>query len=65
MGEHDRRLKETLKLIGKSGIELSPEKCDFRIIRYFERIVLVKGRQPSKEKIEGILKLFAPALVRI
>ena len=59
MDEHDRRLKETLKLIEKPVIKLETVKYEFRkiIIRYFGHIIPDKGIQPSKEKIEAISKL--------
>ena len=64
MEEHNKRPEETLKLI-ESGIKLNPGKCEVRksTIRYFRHIISDKEIQPSKDKIEEILKLPPPSAI--
>ena len=65
MKEHDKRREETLWWIEESGIKLNPGKCEFRkrAIRYLGHIISDKGIQPSKDKIEVILKLPPPSTI--
>jgi hypothetical protein len=64
--EHLKNIKDILKVLGDSGLKISPNKCQFfkKSLEYMGHTIECVGRQPSikpqKSKIDSIVKLKAP-----
>ena len=60
--EHDRHLLEVLNKCCEIGLNLNPDKCEFRqtIVKFYGNVVSDQGLKPDPKKVDIIVKMPAP-----
>ncbi len=61
--EHNRRLRQVLDVIRKSGLTLNPDKCLFKLpkLQFMGHVLSARGIGPTKEKVQAVQEARAPA----